>query len=154
MRNFNILLVVLHECLAKFKGNLDLAGTKSDGVKCDGFLCTGDGICKSVEWKGACIKDQQYFDIIYAVTHIYLIVGNEVDLAKSLLPIIRKVDKWGQSFDRREVLLVQNLVHRLIYLLIDLEPEATTLVRSHNRPDQPHPSSRYSNCHKRCQNWS
>ncbi|KAI4457536.1 hypothetical protein MML48_7g00003443 [Holotrichia oblita] len=103
MRNFNVLLAVLRESLSKFNGNRNWVGAKTDSVKCEGFLCTGDGICKSVEWKTAFIKDEQYFDIIYAVTHVFLIVGNEIDIAKSLLPIIRKVDKWGQCFDRREV---------------------------------------------------
>lgn len=104
MRKSKILLMILHECLEKFsndKSAFSRVATTCD--KCDGFLCISDGICGSVNWKTGFLMKQQYYDIVYAISHVFLITGNETDLSKAFLPTIRTVDKWGQCLDRREV---------------------------------------------------
>ncbi|KRT82886.1 hypothetical protein AMK59_4181, partial [Oryctes borbonicus] len=100
MRNFNVLLIILQESLAKFNNPSDFVKIAPNCTKCNGFLCTGDGICKSVEWKTSFLKDQQYYDIIYAISHIFLTIGNESDLATLFLPVLRRNENWGQCFDR------------------------------------------------------
>ncbi|GJQ69311.1 hypothetical protein Trydic_g6444 [Trypoxylus dichotomus] len=103
MRNFNILLMILQESLEKFSRVSDFVRVIPSCEKCEGFLCTGDGICKSVDWQSGFLKEQQYYDIIYAVSHVFLIVANESDLATLFLPALRKSERWGQCFDRREI---------------------------------------------------
>lgn len=103
MRKFSILITILDEVFDVFTYTSDFIQTPESLGKCDGFLCSGDGICKCVEWKSQFLTDQQYYDMIYAVTHVFLGVGNEEDLSKLFLPIIRRNSNWAQCFDRREV---------------------------------------------------
>lgn len=101
MKNYKILNLILSAAVKALQ-EIDLTCAESATVECSGFLCPKDGTCK-VTNDDLFLSQQQYHNIIIAVTHIFLCVGNGDELSKLYLPIIDKIPSWAHCFDRRHV---------------------------------------------------
>lgn len=73
-------------------------------VKCDGFLCTNEGLCTDKIIKSKHIAQITRDYITMAITNILLTVGNSHDIATILLPAIESTGtNWADCLDRRQV---------------------------------------------------
>lgn len=83
---------------------------KEEGIKkCDGFLCTSEGLCMDNVIKATHITQLAKDYLIMAITNILLTVGNAQDISLILLSAIESTgSKWADCLDRRQVRICYN----------------------------------------------
>lgn len=101
MQDYKILNLVFNMALKTLQ-ELQMTCSKSIIKECNGFLCQRDGTCRS-DTLQVFLSEKQYYEIITAVTHIYLCVGSKDELTKLYLPMIDKIPGWAYCFDRKHV---------------------------------------------------
>lgn len=86
--------------------------------KCDGFLCTNEGLCTDKVIKSKHVTQTTRDCITMAIANVLLTVGNAQDVAMVLLPAIESTGaNWADCLDRRQVTLKYNIIimYRLIF---------------------------------------
>lgn len=138
MKNYKILNLVFSASM-KALSEMQLTRAESFASKCNGFLCPKDGSCKTVD-ESPLLTQQQYYNIIVSVTHVFLCVGNPDELSQLYLPVIDKQPGWAHCFDRRQVsalveasFLVLTHLETFSFKTLGMEPEKTAVVSGHRR---------------------
>lgn len=101
MQDYKILNLICTVALQQLQ-EIQVTQIHSIIQECQGFLCQKDGTCKS-DTDDIDYSHQRCYNIIVSVTHVYLCVGSNNELAKLYLPIIDKIPGWAFCFDRKHV---------------------------------------------------
>lgn len=103
MRNCKIANLILKE-VTRTKPSGDFMRKEVTVVKCEGFLCTSEGLCTDKDLKSTHITPLCRDRLTMAITTVLLTVGNSQDISTILLPAIEATGQdWADCFDRRQV---------------------------------------------------
>lgn len=103
MRKCKISNMILNEITKKCPPH-DYVRKETSFKKCDGFLCTSEGLCTDQVIKSTHVTYTTKDYITMAITNILLTIGNAQDLLTILLPAIESTGcEWAECFDRRQV---------------------------------------------------
>ncbi|KAK4881862.1 hypothetical protein RN001_005181 [Aquatica leii] len=102
MRNGHVLSQILNLSINK---SLDAKNSfeKDATIACEGFLCLGDGSCRTVFSQNPIYNSTDYYQIVVSLTYVLLCIGSNNDLMQLLIKPIEKTNGWAQCLDRREV---------------------------------------------------
>lgn len=103
MRNCKILNMIMTYVIKNQASHLFIRNEISVS-KCDGFLCTYEGLCTDKIIKAKHMSSECRDNIFLASCTVLLTVGNSQDIAGILLPTIEATGQsWADCFDRRQV---------------------------------------------------